>query len=153
MPKIDLLSVPAETGSGYPGKLAEEVAGRTYHRLGNAAGLTQFGANLVTLEPGAKSSIRHWHEKEDEFAYVTAGELVLIEDEGETILRPGDAAGFKAGVANGHTFVNRTDKPAQFLVIGTRLDTETGHYPEHDLLAQKRDGKFSFTTRDGQPID
>ena len=72
------------------------VAGRARKRLGNAAGLDQFGVNLTTLKPGAASALRHWHEKEDEFVYILEGEVVLIEDGGETVLKPGDAAGFKA---------------------------------------------------------
>ena len=115
------------------------VKGREKTALGNAADLTQFGINLTRLKPGAASSLRHWHENEDEFVYVLAGELVLIEDEGETIMRPGDCAGFKAHVGNAHHLVNRTPRDALYLEIGTRAERERVHYPDVDLQFD-RDG-------------
>src|SRR3954470_188529 len=119
MPKIDLDAVKVRSGSSYPEPFAQIVAGREWQGLGNAAGLTQYDVNLVRLKPGAASSARHWHEQEDEFVYMIEGELVLVENEGETIVKPGDAAGFKADVPNGHHLVNRTDRDAVFLVVGT----------------------------------
>src|SRR5579862_180245 len=133
MPKIDIASLPVDTRTGYPPPLDRVVQGRERKRLGNAAGLDQFGVNLTRLKPGAASALRHWHENEDEFVYVLEGELVLIEDEGETMLRPGDAAGFKAGLANGHHLVNKTQRDAIYLEIGTRAPTERAHYPDVDL--------------------
>src|ERR1700726_3181587 len=118
MPKIDIAKIPIDTRTGYPPPLDRVVIGRERKRLGNAVGLDQFGVNLTTLTPGAASSQRHWHANEDELVYVLAGEVVLCEDDGETVLRPGDAAGWKAGVANGHCLVNRSAQDAVYLEIG-----------------------------------
>src|SRR5262249_6790703 len=108
MPKIDIGSLPIDSRTGYPPPYDRVGLGRERKRLGNAAGLDQFGVNLTTLKPGAASALRHWHEREDEFVYILEGELVLVEDEGETLLTPGAAAGFKAGRPNGHHLVNRS---------------------------------------------
>jgi uncharacterized cupin superfamily protein len=97
MPKIDISTVPAQQIASYPKKFAAVIAGRDKQRLADAVGLTQFGVNITRVKPGSASSLRHWHEQEDEFIYMLEGELVLAENEGETVLRPGDAAGFKAG--------------------------------------------------------
>ena len=148
MPKIDLAKVPVKTGSVYPSPYAEMMAGRSSLRLGDAGGLTQFGVNLVTLEPGALASLRHWHLKEDEFAIVLEGELFLIEDEGDTPMRPGDCAAWKAGVANGHHFVNRSDQPARFLVIGSKIADEVASYSDVDMKIHMNGGKPRFTYRD-----
>ena len=148
MPKIDLAKVPVKTGSVYPSPYAEMMAGRSSLRLGDAGGLTQFGVNLVTLEPGALASLRHWHLKEDEFAIVLEGELFLIENDGETPMRPGDCAAWKAGVANGHHFVNRSDRPARFLVIGSKIADEVASYSDVDMKIHMNGGKPRFTYRD-----
>ena len=124
MPKLDLGSVPVRTGSSYPAPYAFGMAGRSSLRLGDAGGLMQFGANLVILQPGAKSSLRHWHLNEDEFVMIAAGECTLVQDEGPTIMRTGDCAAFKAGDPNGHHFVNHTATEARFLVVGTRAQNE-----------------------------
>jgi uncharacterized cupin superfamily protein len=151
MPKIDIEAIPLLNATGYPEPFRHIVAGRSFQRLGNAAGLTQYGVNLVTIAPGGASSARHWHENEDEFVYMVDGELVLIENEGETIMKAGDAAGFKAGVANGHQFVNRSGRDARFLVVGTRAPSERGHYPDIDL-AYHGDGKtVRYTRKSGEP--
>jgi uncharacterized cupin superfamily protein len=84
--------------------------------------------NYTRLRPGAASALRHWHEREDELVFVLEGELVLVEDGGETVLRAGDAAAFKAGVANGHHLVNRSERDALLLEIGTRSTAEVAHY-------------------------
>lgn len=149
MPKIDIDAIDWKGGTGYPAPFAERVAGRFRKRLGDAGGLSQFGVNLTRLEPGAMSALRHWHEAEDEFVYVLQGELVLIEDDGETPLRAGEAAAFKAGAANGHHLVNRSDAPALYLEIGTRAPAERAHYPDDDLVAVKEPGGYRFTRRDG----
>src|SRR4051812_27139388 len=146
MPKIDIDAVPLLNSTGYPEPFRQIVAGRSFRRLGATAGLTQYGVNLVTIAPGSASSARHWHENEDEFVYMVAGELVLVENEGETIMKPGDATGFKAGVANGHHFINRTQTDATFLVIGTRGGAERAHYPDIDL-AYHGDGQTVRYTR------
>jgi uncharacterized cupin superfamily protein len=151
MPKIDLESVPVKTGSIYPAPCAEQMAGRTSLRLGQAGGLTQFGANLVTLAPGARSSLRHWHTEEDEFVMVTEGEVMLAEDAGETPMRAGDCAAFPAGVADGHCFVNRSDAPARFLVVGSKAPREVATYSDIDLMAVLEGGTARFIRRDGIP--
>jgi uncharacterized cupin superfamily protein len=152
MPNIDIASIPVRARTGYPAPYAEAVRGRSYQALGNAVGLTQFGVNLVRLEPGAASSQRHWHENEDEFLIVLEGELVLVEDEGETILRAGDAAGFKAGVPNGHHLLNRTERDGVFLVVGSRAPAERAHYPDIDLIYEMSDGRGRYTNRAGEPF-
>ena len=106
---------------------------RRWLRLGDAAGLTQFGVNLVTLEPGVWSSQRHWHEQEDEFVFMVEGELVLVTDSGEEMLRPGDCAGFKAGAHDGHHLINKSNAPARFLVVGSRDAADWGEYPDIDM--------------------
>src|SRR5204862_1198400 len=121
------------TGTIYPEQFKAAVKGREKRVLGDLAGLTQFGVNLTTLKPGAASALRHWHEVEDEFVFVVEGELVLVEDEGETLLKAGDAAGFKAGVHYGHKLVNKKDSDANYLEIGTHVAPEHSHYPVDDI--------------------
>lgn len=152
MPKLDLSQLPWRTGSTYPGKLADAVAGRSSQRLGDAGGLTQFGVNLVRLEAGAMSSLRHYHMEQDEFVMVTEGVCTLIENEGETELRPGDCATFKAGAADGHHFVNKTGAPAAFLVVGTRTPTETAYYSDIDMMVKTDADGAIFTRKDGSPL-
>jgi uncharacterized cupin superfamily protein len=151
MPKIDVDGLRIESGSGYPEPFRKVVEGRSRKRLGNAAGLTQFGVNLTTLKPGAASALRHWHAAEDEFVYMLIGEVVLCEDGGETVLRPGDAAGFKAGVANGHCLVNRSDRDAVYLEVGTRAVRETAEYPDIDMCAEKDEKGFRYLHKSGEP--
>jgi uncharacterized cupin superfamily protein len=152
MPRIDLSTVPVKTGSSYPREFAPLMAGRSQRALGNAGGLTQFGVNLVDLAPGAMSALRHRHEEQDEFLMVTQGTCTLIDDQGETSLQPGDCAAFPKGDANGHHLVNKTDAPAQFLVVGTRTPTEVGHYSDVDLKVTVANGSFSYTRMDGSPL-
>ncbi|NJM81854.1 MAG: cupin domain-containing protein [Tabrizicola sp.] len=149
MPVIDTSIVPLKTGSIYPSPYAEMMAGRSSLRLGEAGGLTQFGVNLVTLEPGALSSLRHWQLHEDEFVMVTEGECTLVQDAGETVMRPGDCAAFPAGDPNGHHFVNRTGVPARFLVIGSKAPREVATYSDVDLMVEMQDGRARFTYKDG----
>jgi uncharacterized cupin superfamily protein len=151
MPKIDIASITPRLGSGYPAQFKAPVEGREKYALGNAVGLTQFGVNLTRLKPGAASALRHWHENEDELIFVLEGEITLIEDAGETVLRPGDAAGFKAGVANGHQLVNKSAREALYLEIGTRAPAERAHYPDHDLVAVKDAGGFRYLKKSGEP--
>jgi uncharacterized cupin superfamily protein len=150
MPKIDIAALPTDTRTGYPEPLNRVVQGRSRKRLGNAAGLDQFGVNLTTLTPGAASALRHWHQNEDELVYVLEGEVVLIEDEGETVLRPGDAAGFKANTPNGHHLVNRSQRDAVYLEIGTRAKNERAEYPDLDLVAVRDDTGMYYTRKDGK---
>jgi uncharacterized cupin superfamily protein len=120
---------------------------RTRRRLGDAAGLTAFGVNLLRLPPGTWSSQRHWHTAEDEFVYVLEGELTLVTDAGEEILRAGDCAGFKAGVRDGHHLQNRSGKDAVVIEIGSRKDEDEGEYSDIDM----RFGPEGFFHKDGKP--
>ena len=151
MPKIDLTKLPPREGTNYPDAFKHVVKGREKTALGNAASLSQFGVNLTRLKPGAASSLRHWHESEDEFVYILAGELVLIEDDGETIMRTGDCAGFKANVANGHHLVNRTERDALYLEIGTRAPAERAHYPDVDLEFERDETSARILHKNGEP--
>jgi uncharacterized cupin superfamily protein len=151
MPKIDIDEIPLDTSTNYPPPFNKVVEGRARKRLARAAGLTQFGVNICTLKPGAASSQRHWHENEDELVFVLEGEVVLREDNGETILKPGDAAAWKAGVANGHCLINRANRDAVFIEVGTRAATERAHYSDIDMKVE-RDGKtMRYTKKNGEP--
>jgi len=139
--------------SSYPEPFRRRVAGRTRWGLGDAFSLTQFGAGLVELEPGAVSSIRHWHTHEDELVYMLEGEAVLVTDAGEETLRPGDFVGFPAGVPIGHHIVNRSDRKVAYLEIGTRNPVaDVVYYPDDDLVARS-DGTSQrcFFRRTGEP--
>ena len=126
--------------------------GRSRQRVGEAAKLKNFGVNLTTLAPGAQSALRHYHSAQDEFVYVTAGELTLITDEGEQILGAGEMAGFAAGVANGHHLVNRTSQPATYLEIGDRTTPDRADYPDEDLVcAPTENGSRQFEHKNGKP--
>jgi uncharacterized cupin superfamily protein len=149
MPVIDPTKVPVKAGSIYPEPYAGMMKGRSSLRLGDAGGLTQFGVNLVMLEPGAMSSLRHWHLHEDEFVLVTEGECTLVQDNGETVMRTGDCAAFPAGSPDGHHFLNRSDKVAKFLVVGTKAPREVATYSDVDLRVEIDAGKARFTYRDG----
>ena len=151
MPKIDIDKVPLDTATNYPPPFNKAVEGRARKRMGRAAGLSQFGVNLCTLKPGAASSQRHWHESEDEFVYMLEGEVVLVEDDGETVLKPGDAAGWKAGVAKGHCLINRSDHDAVFLEVGTRAKTERAYYSDIDMMVVRDDAGFRYTRKNGEP--
>jgi uncharacterized cupin superfamily protein len=151
MPKIDIASVRVEVSTGYPEPYRSVVAGRSRQRLGNVARLDQFGVNLTRLKPGAQSALRHWHIAEDEFVFVVEGTLVLCENEGETVLKAGDAAGFKAGVANGHCLINRSGEDAVYLEIGTRSQRDAADYPGIDLRVEKDENGVRYTRKSGEP--
>jgi uncharacterized cupin superfamily protein len=151
MPKIDIAKIAVDARTNYPAPFDRAVVGRERKRLGNAAGLDQFGVNLTTLKPGASSALRHWHEREDEFIYLLEGELVLIEDDGEVVLKPGDAAGFKANSRNGHHLVNKTDRDAIYLEVGTRSKLERVEYPGVDLMVVRDDKGMRYTHKNGEP--
>lgn len=153
MPKIDLAAVPLKSGSSYPAPYAAMVAGRSYLRLGEASGLTQFGANITILMPGGLSSMRHWHQHEDEFVMVLEGSCVLIEDGGETVLHPGDCVAFPAGHADGHHFRNDGDTEARFLVIGSKSPVEDVTYSDIDMKFTKSPEGSRYTRRDGSPFE
>lgn len=150
MPKIDIAAAPEVKGTGYPAPFDQPCLARLRKRLGNAGGLTQFGINLLTLKPGVWSSQRHWHSGEDEFVYILSGEVVLIDDAGETILKAGDCAAFPKGDGNGHHLINRSDTVATCLEIGTRSASgDVVLYPDIDLKIDQTDNVF--THRDGTP--
>jgi uncharacterized cupin superfamily protein len=151
MPKIDVSALPWRSRTGYPEPLRDVVNGRERKAIGDAGGLVQFGVNFTRLKPGAATALRHWHEREDEFVYVLEGELVLVEDDGETVLGPGDAAAFKAGVPNGHHLVNRSGSDALLLEIGTRGTQERCHYPDVDLAFVSDESGKHYLRKSGEP--
>jgi uncharacterized cupin superfamily protein len=151
--RIDPAALPATVGTLYPPPFDLPCRARARTRLGDAAGLTQFGVNLLRLPPGAWSSQRHWHTREDEFVYVLSGAVVLVTDEGEEILRAGEAAGFKANDPNGHCLQNRSDGEALVLEIGSRVAGSIGHYSDIDMTAPAGGKPAAYTHRDGTPYE
>ena len=151
MPKIDIASVPKYTGSVYPDQFSDVVRGRVRQRLGDAGGLTQFGVNLSRLPPGVASSLRHWHQVEDEMVFILEGEVVLLEDAGETVLQAGDAAAFKANSGDGHCLINRSTRDAVFLEIGTRATRECATYSDVDLVMERENGERRLLRKSGAP--
>ena len=150
MPKfIEATKAPTRKGSRYPKPHDAPCLNRTKYLLGNEFGLDQFGVNLVTLEPGAWSSQRHWHEKEDEFIYVLSGDITLADDSGEHVLKPGMCAGFKAGNPNGHCLKNLTDNPVQYLEVGTRAAKDTAWYSDLDMKVEGGNPKPVYSRKDG----
>ena len=142
MPRIDLSAVPVRKGSGYPAPFDQPCAGRTRRRLGDAGGLTDFGVNLMTLPPGGWSSQRHWHSHEDEFVTVLEGELTLVEDDGETLLRAGDCATFAKNSGNGHHLINRSSTTALYLEVGSRNPEDVITCSDIDMMSPSSDGRF-----------
>jgi uncharacterized cupin superfamily protein len=149
MKKIDLSTAPTRTGTAYPPPYDERCKLRSRIRIGLAAGLTQFGVNMLRLPKGQWSSQRHWHHKNDELVMVLEGEVVLVTDAGEEILRAGDFAGFKAGDPDGHHIQNRSESDAILLEIGSRFEDDTAEYPDIDMRAMP-DG---YVHKDGTPYD
>ncbi len=146
--RIDSEALPKSVGSGYPPPYGAPCAARVRQRLGDAAGLTDFGVNLLRLPPGTWSSQRHWHTAEDEFVYVLEGEVVLVTDAGEETLRQGDCAGFKAGAPDGHHLQNRSQADAVLLEVGSRKAEDAADYPDIDL----RYSPDGYTRKDGSPV-
>ena len=140
---------PKRTGSRYPAPHDAPCIDRSKAVLGDVFGLNQFGVNLVTLQPGAWSSQRHWHEKEDEFVFVVEGEIVLVDDDGEHLMTPGMCAGFKANSGNGHCLKNLTDKPVVYLEVGTRSQDETAWYSDIDMKVSLVNRVMTYTKKDG----
>jgi uncharacterized cupin superfamily protein len=149
MPKIDIAAVPERKGVGYPAPFDALSADRVRQRLGNAGGLNDFGVNLMRLPPGNWSSQRHWHSHEDEFVYVLEGELTLIEDGGETVLRAGDCAAFPKNTGDGHHMINRSDATAVYLEVGSRSPADVTTCSDVDMMSTNADGRF--THKDGGP--
>jgi uncharacterized cupin superfamily protein len=148
--RIDPAQLPEIIGTLYPPPFDKPCRARGRRKLGDAAGLTQFGINLLRLPPGAWSSQRHWHTEQDEFVYVISGEVVLTTNAGEEILKAGDCAGFKASDRDGHNLQNRTQTDVLVLEIGTRTKTERAEYPDIDLVADTASGA-KYLHKDGTP--
>jgi uncharacterized cupin superfamily protein len=142
MPKIDIAAIPERKGTGYPPPFDAESADRLRRRLGDASGLTDFGVNLTRLPPGNLSSQRHWHSHEDEFVYVLEGDVVLVEDGGETLLHKGDCAAFPKNSGNGHHMINRSNKTAVYLEIGSRDTDDITTCSDIDMMSANSDGHF-----------
>jgi uncharacterized cupin superfamily protein len=149
MPKLDLSTIPERIGAGYPAPFDADCTGRVRQRLGNAGSLTDFGVNLMRLPPGMWSSQRHWHSHEDEFVWVLEGELTLVEDEGETILRAGDGAVFPKNTGNGHHLINRSTTTAVYLEVGSRSLADMTTCSDIDMKSANADGRFVH--KDGTP--
>ncbi len=148
--RIDPQTLPTVTGTFYPPPHDRPCRARERRKLGDAAGLTQFGVNLLRLQRGVWSSQRHWHTGQDEFVYVLQGEVVLVTDAGEEILKPGDCAGFRAGDKDGHHLQNRGTADALLLEIGTRVADDGGEYPDIDM-AFIAGAAAMYTRKDGTP--
>jgi uncharacterized cupin superfamily protein len=149
MPKIDIAAVPVRKGTGYPSPFDAPCRERTRQRLGDAGGLGDYGVNLMRLPPGGWSSQRHWHSHEDEFVYVLEGELTLIEDGGETLLRAGDCAAFPKSTGNGHHLVNKSPVTAVYLEVGSRHPHDLTTCSDIDMMSANADGRFVH--KDGTP--
>jgi len=148
---VDPAHVPEQSATGYPEPFKSRVAGRHRRRLGDAAGLKNFGVNLTRLESGSESSMRHWHTKQDEFIYVLEGEVTLVSDAGRQKLAAGMAAGFPAGTSDAHQLVNESERPVLYLEIGDRTPEDSATYSDVDLAARLLDGKWIFTRKNGIP--
>lgn len=149
--RINIATLTPVVGTLYPPPFDLPCRARGRTKLGDAAGLTQFGVNLLRLPPGAWSSQRHWHTGSDEFVYVLSGEVVLVSDGGEEVLRAGDAAGFPARDTNGHCLQNRSDREAEVLEVGTRVPGNSAYYSDIDMVAPAGGKPAVYTHRDGTP--
>ena len=149
MPKLEINAIPERRGADYPAPFDQQVGARVRQRLGDAGGLTQFGVNRLQLAPGTWSGQRHWHSAEDEFVFVLSGELILITDSGEQVMRAGDCAAFPANTPNGHHLVNRSDSVAVCLEVGSRSATDFVVYSDIDMVFDPAiDG---YAHKDGTP--
>jgi uncharacterized cupin superfamily protein len=149
MPKIDIAAVPVRTGSNYPAPHDQPCQGRSRQALADAVGINQFGVNLMRLPPGMWTSQRHWHTHEDEFVWILGGEVVLVEDS-EALLRPGDVACWPAGLAVGHCLHNRSAAEARYMVVGSRRVQDVINYPDNDLVTHKDGAARAYFHRDGR---
>ncbi len=149
MPRIDVAAVPQRKGTVYPSRFNAFSSERIRQRLGDAGGLRGFGGNLMRLPPGNWSSQRHWHSHEDEFVYVLEGELTLVEDGGETLLRAGDCAAFPKGTGNGHHLINKSGATALYLEVGSRQPDDLTTCSDIDMMSTNADGRFVH--KDGTP--
>src|SRR5262245_56815561 len=145
MPKIEIEKIPAQQIASYPKEFASVISGREKQRIGDAVALTQFGVNITRIKAGSASALRHWHEQEDEFIYMLEGELILRENEGETV-------GFKAGSGVAHCLVNRSERVAVYLEVGTRARSERVHYPDVDFMMERDGAGRRYFRKSGEPI-
>jgi len=150
---VDPREVPEDGSTAYPAAYRPLVAKRFRRRLGNAAGITNFGVNLTRIAPGGQSAARHWHTKQDEFIYVVEGEPTLLTNAGRTRLAPGMCAAFPAGAQDGHCLLNETDRDVLYLEIGDRTPGDGAQYPDDDLVALFVDGKWRYTRKNGTPYE
>jgi uncharacterized cupin superfamily protein len=151
MSVLDPKSLPGRTSSNYPEPLRSKLVGREKRPIGDALGLKNFGINHVRLPPGARSSLRHWHARQDEFVYVLEGTATLLTNAGKTPVPSGSCAGFPAGDADGHCLLNETDKDVVYLEIGDRTPGDVVEYPDDDLAAKGTSG-WAMTRKDGSPL-
>jgi uncharacterized cupin superfamily protein len=150
LPALDPSTVAEIRGSGYPEPYRSRMGDRVKQKLGDAAGLTRFGVNLVRLGPGGESALRHWHTLEDEFVYVLEGELTLVTDDGEQRLAAGMCAGYRAGRRDAHHLINRGRQPASYLEIGNRIDGDNALYPDDDLMWCEDEAGVFAAHKDGR---
>ncbi|NLH82646.1 MAG: cupin domain-containing protein [Phyllobacteriaceae bacterium] len=153
MPAFDPFDVEESNRTTLPEPFATTNRRRWNRRLGDFAGLTNFGVNLTRIEPGGQSSFRHAHSKQDEFVWVVEGEVVLVTDAGRQVLKPGSCAGFPAGTGLAHHFLNEGTRDALLLTVGDRTPGDAVGYPEVDLAGRydEATGLFGFTHKDGSP--
>ncbi len=149
--KATIADLQARIGTDYPSPLDGPCTNREKTVLGDAVGLSQFGVNLLVLNPGDWSAQRHWHQNEDEFVYIVEGEVTLITDEGESLLKAGDIAGFPAGQPNGHHLVNKSVAIAKIFEVGTKCQSDMVDYPDVDMKAEKENAKYRFLHNNGDP--
>ena len=149
---VRALDLPSRRGSDYPAPHDVPCRERVRRTLGDVFGLSQFGVNLLELAPGAWSSQRHWHERQDELVYVLEGDATVVTDEGETMLSAGMVAGFRAGSGNGHHIVNRSNAVVRLLEVGTRTAEETAHYSDIDMMYREDADTGGYFTKDGRPL-
>lgn len=150
MPRVDLTAIERTNRTGYPPPHDEQVRGRSSQKLGPVFGLTDFGATVTTLEPGAWSSQRHWHEGEDELVVMLEGEAVLVQDSGETVMRSGDVAVFPKGAANGHHLINRSVDPCRLIAVGRAGVSAPVHYSDIDMMIDPAQDA-GYRHKDGTP--
>jgi|TARA_B110000263_G_scaffold49029_1_gene40863 uncharacterized cupin superfamily protein len=146
---VDPKKVKPDSGSVYPKPFDEIVTGRHRHRLSSAIGLTKFGVNLVQLEPGARSSARHWHTQQDEFVFIVEGTATLVTNDEKVKLTKGMSVGFPAGNANGHQLFNESNSIVWYLEVGDRPRSEEVIYPDIDMVNTVTEGRPHFTKKNG----
>ena len=147
---VEAMAIPTRNGSNYPQPFAAMMSGRTKRALGDHFGLRNFGVNLTTLEPGARSALHHRHSVEDEFVYILDGEAVIVSSDGEAVASTGTCAGFPAG-GEAHHIENRSGRPVTYIEVGDRMPGDQVCYPVDDLVAVREDDAWRFTHKDGRP--